>query len=656
MSSKPSTVLTERPDELIDAKIRELGPDANVVVSLFRGVPGAHGGGTWPGIRAGIHCPLVRVKEIAQACSDLLVGGARIKVRVDVLDETGNKHRLIPEWFESFDGTPRMGQDYDAQTIAWDPDQEAGAGAFVVVPRQGRVAQQPVASAFGSPIPGPVATAMPPTQFPRPQRDQWGRVLPPPAEMVSPYLRTYPPEQQWAAWADAMARQTGTRPSIEPVDLALSWKDERGRDMDRVQVQAARLEEKNEHMRMTHQQQLEAERNARVAVERRIAEIESKYRQELADREARAREDKMLMKIEALESRLASGGQVRQGTSPVEVATALAPFAPVILKLIDAQSTRQNELMLALLGQKPAPQESAIKELAPLLAAIAPLVSPVLVQWMANNSPEKTLELNEQRQMQGQAMIQMMMDFIKWQTPQGSDQPWWLEPLMKAVDGVIGGVKMAALTGGAPPMLQPPPQQQPQRQRQIDLTQQPAEGQTEQPQPAGGEAAQPIQAPQQDLEQLIQNLAKVDAEAAHYTQLVMRTLQARNIDPRFITHEWTSILFAIHHRNPVDELAQSIVDHLEHCRSFGLMPEPFAQVFDKPEAISSFLQMMPISAIDTDYTNKLTEALVEEITSRERERKLELEEEEEEDDEEEGEDDDEDDDEQPAPSNGARAR
>jgi len=632
---KASTALNEVPEELILKRIEEYGdPNFRVIVSLFRSVPGASGGGTWPGIRANIMCPLSRVKDIAQQCSDLLVGGGRIKVRVEVPDETGQKHRILPEWFETFDGTPRVGAHFDALTIAWD-DQE---NTFVTVPRPGHT---PAASA---PYGAGTYAAPPQSQpagafggafadFPRPMRGPNGGLAPPPSTMVPGWLRGYAPEQQWDALASEYARTNGgRRPSLEPVDVAMAWKDQGLRDADRSDVRAARWEERFETGREAANQKIEAERNARISLERRLSEMETRHARELGEQQAKNREDALRAEI----------AQIRQiATQPQQApgggASALAPFAPAIATVLtgflanqQAAAARQSDMMLALLT-KPAPvQPSMMDSITPLLAAVSPIAGPALLQWIQSQSPAALAELADQKHAQGQAMVSMMMDFIKWQTPSDTPEPWWLGPLKQAVDGVTGGLNRAMMVAAANPQLPAPPQPQtlPKQPPTIDLTQQrqqrdhasagqgPARDENEPP-PA-------IATPTEDLEMFIGRLAEVDKVAANYTQLVMRMLAQRvqtgELDPRLITHEWVSIVFAVHKKEPLRELVPHIVDHLEHSRAFGRLPAQFADVFTDQNAIAVFIGLLPISSLEPAYAKALTEALIEEIGGRERER------------------------------------
>jgi hypothetical protein len=608
-----TAVLTERPDDLIDQRVQEIGADYLVVCSLFRGVPGAMGGGTWPGIRAGIHVPIVRVKEIAQACSDLLVGGARIKVVVETVDDSGNKHRVLPPWFETFDGAPRAGAHWDGLTIAWDPQEGGGNGAFVAVPRQGFAAVNtgPVVGAGHGPTVGPQFA--PGAAFPRVERGADGRLLPPPPGLVPGYLRQYPVDQQWDSLANEYARVNGgRRPSLEPVTVALDWKDERTRDLDRANVQAARYEERYESIRDRAQQQLEAEKNARMALERRLAEMETRAARELGEAQAKSREDRLLAKIEAMEQRMAAAPSSASGIG------ALAPFAPAIATVLAGwvqsnadQAARQSQMMLAI-ATKPEKSGGGFEAAVPMIAAVSPIVGPLLLQYMQNQSPAALAELRDQSHMQGQAMISMMMEFIKWSTPSEAAPPWWLDPLKSAIDGVVGAAKVAAMN--QPRALpqqhaivqQPSPQPAP----TIDLTGQP-------------EAAPPprIVVPALDLDALIARFTEIDRGAAQMTELVMGTLAERGFDPRILTHEWASIIFAMHRREPQRELAARVVDHLEHSRDYALLPGPLMGVFDDPDPIGVFIGMMPVAQADTAYTKVLVEAIVGEIRSRESERK-----------------------------------
>ena len=222
---------------------------------------------------------------------------------------------------------------------------------------------------------------------------------------------------------------------------------ERTRDLDRANVQAARYEERYESIRDRAQQQLEAEKNARMALERRLAEMETRAARELGEAQAKSREDRLLAKIEAMETRMAA-------PSSASGIGALAPFAPAIATGLAGwvqsnadQAARQSQMMLAI-ATKPEKSGGGFADAVPMIAAVSPIVGPLLLQYMQNQSPAALAELRDQSHMQGQAMISMMMEFIKWSTPSEAAPPWWLEPLKGAIDGVVGAAKMAAMNQG----------------------------------------------------------------------------------------------------------------------------------------------------------------------------------------------------------------
>ncbi len=102
--------------------------------------------------------------------------------------------------------------------------------------------------------------------------------------------------------------------------------------------------------------------------------------------------------------------------------------------------------------------------------------------------------------------------------------------------------------------------------------------------------------------------------------------QAGRLDARLVTHEWASLLFAIHQtqpsKNDVRDLAQRVADHVEHCRAFSLLPENFAPLFEKPhETLWEFMHRMPIALGDLERAKEITTAIANEIELRETERK-----------------------------------
>lgn len=642
MSSKGAPALPERPDEDLDKLIDNpsYGPEYQVIYSITR-----KNGNTWPGVRQ-FRGPLIGSKDVARMTSELVAGGGVFKVEVLYDVENGNKKRLLPCWIEAFDGPPLAGEPFKSLSLGWDGGEESGTGQWISISRPGQQqTSAPQSSVFGAPsgqLGGGFGGAMPAGMgWQQPVRDGQGRILAPPPSLGLPAsVRTASIEHQWLAAQDMWAHKLGFRPSLEPVDIAMKWNESRSLDQDRALANVARLEERVESQRDRNTQALEAERRRNAELEKRIAENERKTDAMLAEARQATRDAAFNAQIDSLKMQISA--------KPTEAARGpladLAPFVPVLASLVTVwganqqahAQAQQNTLMLMLKKDPPAPlpppPPTLGEQIAPVLAAASPFLVPVFTQWMRNQSPEAQAALREQAQLGGQGMIQMMMEFIKFTSQGDPEPPWWQEPLMNAISMASGGLNamMLSAANNRPPML--PADQQPKQPATVQA--EVVDARSAKKKPAVVTEAPvdqvPIVAPIADLENVLAKMGEVDAIASQQSLFVMREIavmsQQGRLDARLVTHEWASILFAIHQtqpaKNDVRELAVRVADHFEHCRTFSLLPENFGAIFEKPqEALWEFMHRMPLAIVDQARAQEITTAIAQEISLREAERK-----------------------------------
>lgn len=644
----PPIVLTERDDNAIDKLIDDAsyGPLYLVSVDVSRKAGGANLASK---LRLGIQCPLVRVKSVAQALAEHVTGGGQLKVDVYYDAGGGNRKRLMTPWWESFTDPPRMGKPWDDLTLVWDDTGgEDGNGAWTSGPRPGtgapRASEQSQSVGGGGFGFGPVTPGARPPEFPVPVRGLGGMLMPPPANLMPASMRAYTPEQQWQILAGNYEHQTGRRPNLEPVDIMSSWKNEKVAEVGDIRATNARLEERNEALRDRSSAALDAATKKIVDLEKKVTDAENKRERDLERAEAKAREEKRDLEMQQLRESIKApraepatkgGGGMLGGMDPAVLTAGINAF----VSLQNASAERQQNMMLALMKpQTAAPAPSFMDQIGPLAVAVAPIITPMILQYMTNKDPEKLDALETERSLRQMQFASMMMEQIKSMVPQEEAPPIWLAPIMGLIDGMMGAAKTAAIGAGMrglpalPPVQQPQPQQEERRVVDARVEQRPSAPR----QPVIEQAeevrsdAHPIHVPPVDLEMMLDGLAATDADAANITRMMLRQISDRKLDPRVLTPEWTAIFFEIHYRpaglseeeerDRIMRLVGSIVDHLEHCRAYRLLPSDLEHVFENPESLAPMLGLMPAFIMDRAYGGMLFTECVDEIKLRERER------------------------------------
>ena len=244
----------------------------------------------------------------------------------------------------------------------------------------------------------------------------------------------------------------------------------------------------------------------------------------------------------------------------VDWAAVLAGAAPIIaaylgsskdreIKSMEVQSAQQAALMQVVASPKG-------NNLGELLAAGAPIISAML----ANQSPQAKAEALATNQEINMMMIKMIADLQSGMAPQ--------EDTWSRVIGMLGGMmqnagSMQGLPGQATPAL----------------------------------SAGPNQAQAQDP--VWENMTRSNPEAAQKTQLVMQHMPD---DIGFHTHEWKLLIFNIHAKTAPTDLVPMLIQHLHHCEGFGLLPQPFENVWSDPRgSLGAVLAALPINADDPSY-------------------------------------------------------
>jgi hypothetical protein len=268
------------------------------------------------------------------------------------------------------------------------------------------------------------------------------------------------------------------------------------------------------------------------------------------------------------------------------------------------------ELMKVIGSQK---QADPLASLAPIMAAVAPLLAPALKAWVENQDPEKQMAVANERGMMHLNTVKMISDLILATQPQGAERPWWQDAVMQLLQEVGGGFRAMQLSGAASRAL-PQPQQQPMQQsHHVDIV------------PASEAAPPPVVAQQQpnssniNVEATIARLAQVNPEAANYTAMVFRAIaESPFASPLFFTYEWITLVFQLHTKMDAAEWAEKLVDYLMHLQDYQMLPEVLEQSFTAPEdTVGVIIRGMPIYlVIDKDYAETVIQAVIAEMEER----------------------------------------
>lgn len=620
-------------NEVPHEKIQEFiasGYGPTVYAEIRRAQPG---GGTIT-IKKHIAMPITAYPDIGEKMANLLCGGGTLVVSL-----AQNKgERPFISWKEGYEMPPRVVP--RELTLAYNPE----AGDFEIV-TAGLDAMGGVAVAGGALPISPYAAALPPQPagpagvlsppgapvFPMPQRDAAGRLLPPPQGLLEPWMTRYPIEQQWQLARETYSQRHGVElPNFSATQVAMQWNAREAREVEAARTQAARYEERLDANRDRSQALLEQERMARSNLERQVAELRAQMMAKEQQAEAARREAEFKAKMDLLEMKIAGAGAKSSTEDTLKtvatLATALAPVAVAYVQTSKQQAAAEiqareefQRTLLATLSQK---QSSGLSEIVPLVAALAPVAAPAIQQWLANNDPEKLDEARHNQDQRNLMFMKFMFDMMQAQMGggEGEPEPFWFRFLKELAPQLmgLGKVAMIAAANGQGGGALPPGRREP--------LPPPAPGQTqvmppEEVPPAPVAAPPPTVSYALDVAATVQQYAQMNPEAAQMLGFILNQLSRTPGAEGFLSPEWASILFHLHAKLDPEELAILLVDHLEHSRTFSLLPPPMAAVFTDPRtALMGIIPALPIWTIDEAYAQRVVDLVTDEITAREKER------------------------------------
>lgn len=375
-----------------------------------------------------------------------------------------------------------------------------------------------------------------------PQMVGQGQISRPPQDGLPSWAKRYPASQQWEMYYDRQ-RADGKLPqgaSVHSDRLAVGYaKTFQEREADARAVNA-QLTEKLTSLNEKHNSEMQ-----------RLREEMSRIREEAARKESQSQVEALRSEIAALKDtpkQTIDWGSVLAGAAPI-VAAYLGSNKDRDIKSLEVQSAQQAAMMQAV----SAPRGNNVGE---LLAAAAPIITAVI----ANQSPQAKAEALATNQEINMMMIKMIADLQAGMAPQ--------EDTWSRVIGMLGGMMQNAGNMQGLPAPQSPALS------------------------AGGTEARTTDA-------LWEKMASTDPAAAQKTQLVMQHLPP---DMGFNTHEWKLLIFNIHARTAPTDIVPMLIQHLHHCEGFGLLPQPFENVWADPRgSLGAVLAALPINSDDPAY-------------------------------------------------------
>lgn len=573
--ASPSKTLDEIPrQELLS--LQEKG-HTHVKLVIKRQNPG----GTWSTIRTVNDVPITGLFDLRGPVTAMSGGG---KFVYTVLSSQ-TREQIAPRWSEIYDGRQRETPEH--LDFVWDE----ALGNLKIVPKSASygIVDSPFQTQAG--VPGVATQGMAPPQpgvrgplqthplyqtalasGPQPQIDpRTGRaVAPPPPGLLPTWMHGYSADAQWAHVLEKRIEQLeseGANAQKYGGGMASPWvhheirqSGEHKAELSAVRTQLhavqQQTQEKIETLRREYEQSLEREKEARVRAEKDLE-------RERAD-----------AKLEVLRQ------QIEGRKSNVDYAALLAAGAPILSALITSRTESQKlekssflELLATTNKKDPSPLTNP-----EFITAIATVAVPLITKVLESNGPQAQAEVMQLEHEQRMMHLKMMADMIASSVP---DESPWKQVLDQAI-GMFGTV-MA--------------------NRQLAAPQQ----------PRGLPSGQPTQQTN-PLVALIQEMKRSEPEAgADVEQIFARVPPALG----FHTVEWAHVMYNIHTRLEVSEMATIIVDRVIECDRYGMLPQPLAQVFEQPEqCFRTVLSPLPINAKDSEYVDNLIAGVLQEMEER----------------------------------------
>lgn len=341
----------------------------------------------------------------------------------------------------------------------------------------------------------------------------------------------------------------------------------------------------------------QARSEMRATAERLSAENE-RLKHELAQKERQVEAERHNAQIAALTAKIEAMSQRPAEPSKNEIkdwAPVLAAVAPVIQAMVTSRASEAQKglevqaQVLQSMAQKPSGSELDV------LAKLAPVVMPLVTDAMKQRGPEAQAALFQsmaESNLNNVAMMAQLIEAFASASGGGKEEPWWLPMVKNALEGVVQVA--AAYTqqpGGLPGQKPLPPRPTGALAGYATVPQQ---SQPQQPPPPA----------QQPTKVSVASPPKVPPQLELMFQLLPGDYQ---------TPEWRWILAAIHADppTPVATVAVKLTAHLEHLLGFDLLPPGLETLREHPRAtLEALLEKLPIATTNPPYARELLDRVL----------------------------------------------
>jgi len=382
-----------------------------------------------------------------------------------------------------------------------------------------------------------------------PQQMNWNPGQPPqapnpPYEHMPGWMRSMPPSYGHA-WASQMnpsyalnALGEQPRSNGQPAPAAMYASDQIGvqqLNYTREQLTKERTEREQE----------------RKEWEKRFELLQS----QINDSKEQAREAKLQAERDRLEAKLEAMQSQKSNIDPqvwIGLATAMAPVLSAMVSSGQAKAATQQEqatkaIELQMQGMNTLMSASAKKGsdldgIVKSVAALAPVLGPVMAKWIENKSPGVQADLYSTLQEGNLTTLTTMAQFLQMMMEANGNDPWWRPMVESAIESVQQvGAQMAVQAGSKNPAVQ----------QQAEQTKKPAmtQGQT--------------------VATMVFNNAQFPRDMK--------------------TGQWFEIIAAMHDRIDADQVSHALAQHIVNLANNNSLPELIENIFDKPEEVLNML-------------------------------------------------------------------
>lgn len=331
----------------------------------------------------------------------------------------------------------------------------------------------------------------------------------------------------------------------------------------------------------------------------RMAEENARLKMEIAARERQVEAERHNAQLRALEAKIEamSNRPSTPESSVKDYAPVLAAVAPVLQAMMTSRASEASEglraqaqvLQTMATAAKPAGNDGMVE----LLKVLAPMVLPLFTDSLKQRGPEAQAALFQSMAESNLNNVAMMAQLIEAfaSAGGGKEEPWWLPMIKEALGGVVGVAQAyTQQPGGLPGQrpLPPKPQGALAGYSTVTQPQQPAAPATQ-----AGPAKPSVAAPPKVAPQL---------------ELMFQLLPGDYQSP-----EWRWILSALHADPPVavENVAAKLTSHLEHLAGFDMLPPGLETLREHPrQTLETLLERLPIAQREPAYARQVLDQVL----------------------------------------------